>query len=503
MGDVDGLKEAQNNDITTGLYYDLNNASKEILQKQNYIICGKKGCGKTFLAQYLKRQSDTSNNKRKKFEILPAIKEFQLRKKIEDNYNCILTSEDLSIFWEWVIYYELSKLLLNLSTNSIIDYIKNIRFNINKRRLKKYIKDIDKWDSPVDKMMEILLENTTSNNTSREIAVTKTPINISYRNNKTNKNSIKYCRNNYYSLLKDLKNKFGNALSAKDNITICYDEIDDIIDTNLYTNLFYRNIIISLLRTAANINNHTIYNDNIKIIVLIRNDILNLIHSTSSNSNKLSDSCINMNWQSNKEDFNHPLIDMILSKIKSTNIILNDYDNATLYKKYFNDKVDNKSPAAYLISMGLGRPREIIKHLNLIKKAFPDADSFKYKHYRNVKLSYSEWFYNELKNEMALHYDAIYIDQSFSLLKNFSKRSFRYNEICNYYKKNKKHYSSIKDMRTYVDMLFEFNIIGNKYIKNRNKKFISLRYRWKYKNGVIKFDEIFVVHIALRSILNI
>lgn len=294
-------------------------------------------------------------------------------------------------------------------------------------------------------------------------------------------------------------------MCKRKDVIIFIDDIDDFRGS-IYENENYINFLISLIDVIKRFNMDMRKSSiNCKIVLLMRDDILEVLHSFAANSNKISSSIVELNWVKNYQNetkYDTPLVSMVLYKLKNSVPEYRNMENKEVYDILFS-KFDNenmKSFSDYMMFNGCGRPREVIKLLNLVKNKFPDKESFRLECFRKVSADYSLWFMDEIKNEMTLKLSNYYILDVFNLLKNFGKTSFFKGEIETFFKENEGEYPYIKDISVCLTYLYEYNVLGNMYISKNRKKYSWHYYRFAKK---VNLKQKFIVHGALRKSLKL
>lgn len=128
LGVNDGKKEALYKQDFEKYFVDYNNNYTDILKPEKYIILGRKGAGKTILAEYIKKQSE---NNALWFCDIKSYKDFRFHELINFKTNDISPNEYTSI-WRWIILIDFAKLIIE--DNGIQDFE-------NKKKLETFFKD--------------------------------------------------------------------------------------------------------------------------------------------------------------------------------------------------------------------------------------------------------------------------------------------------------------------------------------------------------------------------
>ena len=188
--------------------------------------------------------------------------------------------------------------------------------------------------------------------------------------------SVEAERKKFYELINSYEKLVFQSLSRSDDVLLIIDDLDEIEENRDKAG----DIIVALINVAKEYNlkvKH--YKGKVKIILLLRSDILSELQVKNANLNKIKTSCsVELYWlfDSMSEQYRHPLISMVLHKIKASCPEYRNEDNRKLFNELFPEHIDNKRPLDYLLDYGFGRPRDIIIYLNHTKREFPEDTFF-------------------------------------------------------------------------------------------------------------------------------
>lgn len=133
--------------------------------------------------------------------------------------------------------------------------------------------------------------------------------------------------------------------------------------------------------------------------------------------------------------------------------------------------------------------------MNIIKEQNPDSLAFQPSFYRDAMARYSQYFIGEFKNELKIYYEPATIEQIFDLISDFNKPQFMYNEINDFYQKNKGQYDKISDLKAVITDLYKIGLLGN-----ITDGAVSFGYRFDGKNKP-NFLSKFIVHYGAKKSL--
>lgn len=474
LGFNDGKKEALYREDFEKYFIHFNNAYKDSLRQEKFVILGRKGSGKTILAEYIKKQSE---NDPLWFCEIKSYRDFRFHELVNFKTNDTSPNE-YSAIWKWIVLIDFAKQILQDNG------IKDIE---NKRKLEKFFND-NYYSIDIDtrKVIEI------TKNAKINGSILKEILQVGGELGK----ETKFSECNYLTYLEDLESVVYKLLSGSNSkYSLIYDELDD----RFKNDDFYKNSLISLIKSVDSLNCRFIEKRiDAKVLLLIRSDIFAILNDTDLNKIKLINT-LNINW-GDKVDAYSPLIDLVIQKAKRSSQFLDQFSDDDVFKKLFPQDVRGLPPERFILERTLFRPRDVITLLNLIIEKYPNTSYFGGKGFLEVKAKYSEYFYGELKNEMLGHISQEEIDQGLKLLKNFNKHHFKYSELKNYFERQISHYPDI-DLEKLMVSFFKFNVVGNKWFNEFKKKEY---YTWSHRDPTaeIDFEKNIVIHLGLREQLS-
>lgn len=413
IGNIDGEIESTRDNFEQ-LFYTKNSKYNHIVDFDRFIISGRKGTGKTILSKYISEQmikrKDTSCK-------IFTRHDFKLQQLIDLQFRSI-QGDELGLFWKWTFLIQIGKSLLEL--DKVFKFIPYT----SEYKLRSFFKN--KYPENIFKLKEYNTSNTKKNSINLQSNLERSRIETgSIDINKINES---YIRTEYFELISTLENIVFKCIKRNKESLLIYDDLDELED-KVSDDSNYHKVLISMLETIKSINLRLKKEGKkySKIIILLRSDIIDELHKHSSNSNKLiTGSKTDLYWISknykNPED--HPLMEMILNKIKISVPAYSDMNNDKLYRQLFPKRIDNKEIIDYLINYSYGRPRDIIRFLSLVIDNFPEANYFEPNFFKDCSKEYSKWFYNELQNEISISKNKDLLLDGLRLINDLKKRTF-------------------------------------------------------------------------------
>lgn len=470
LGENDGKKESIYREDFEKFFVDIDEISTKINNRKYFVVLGRKGSGKTYFGQYIKK---ISKSEALHFCDVKSYKDFKFQELIQLQSGDITPNEYYEI-WRWLILLDLAKLCLldegiqdSEAKNKLIGF-----FDANYNAI-----DID-----TKKVVEITKKEQVRG------GFLKSFIDLT--------DALKAEEGTYLDYIDNLESVVIELLSqSSSKYTTIYDELDDRFRNDDY----YKNSIISLLKAADHINLKILEKGlNSKVIILLRTDIFSILNDPDLNKIKRINT-ITISW-GDTSTIESALIKMIILKAKKSSALLNALSDEDVFKKLFPDKVHRINPAKYILERTFFRPRDIVTMLNLVIDKYPSSTYFGWKSFTDISLEYSKYLQDEVKNEMYGHYDDKQIETIFRLLKNYNEHYIQYPKLKKYYEKNKFHYKNL-DMEEMLIGLFKFNAVGNKWFnKYRNREYFS----WAHRDDEadLDFDKTIVIHSGLREALS-
>ncbi len=488
FGEVDGESEASKRQDFENLYFDQDHNYKKFLSGEYFLIKGRKGTGKTYLAKYLNIKINAEN---KKICKICDASTFNLQRLIDMKERQFLKGE-MEIFWRWIILLHFTDVIIN---NKPI--LKRIPFT-KYRKLYKFRKR--KYPNP-ESIFEKVMYTKTNGVTSEASASWKAI------GNKTTGSKLinsTHQQKEYYKSLEYLERLVMPILIKRCSVTLIYDDLDSI-EANTHIDPFYIDFLSGLIICAKKINLQIIKEGkkDSKIILALRDDVLSYMQDYNTNLNKhVSSNYVDLYWLDKvnpNEPYKHPLMRLILSKIKKSTPQYSSMTNKKLYELLFPTKIKEKEVISYLLDNSFGRPRDIIKYLSIIQNKHGNSFDFKASYFKKCMGEYSSWFYDELRNEISIHNNSKCLKESLELVKNVRRVYFEISDVKEIYEQNKESYPSIVDVKSAIIDMYRLGAIGNSWMNQNGERYY---YSWAYRRDEDRepdFSKTFVVHPALRS----
>lgn len=493
FGDVDGETESQRQDFQD-MFYDEEDIYQQV-QDEKFVILGRKGTGKTIIGKYLKVRFD----KEKDYSYCKICDsgDINLCKLIEIGEQQINVQEG-ELVWQYILYSIFAEVLLENQKG-----LKRGFFWSAPYKLRKFLK----------KEETRYKQNGMKKSNQKNNRLTTQLNNIGTNSERNYSTDITYELSHYYDKIKPLKKNVLHALEKK-NVVLIIDDLDNL-NLSATMDVYYSQCIANLIRAASKINHElkeTLAKRS-KILILLRDDIINYINENDSNFNKIiSNKVIRIDWwnprrkDGRKEAYEHPLMKMILRKIRITSEDLSKKTDKEVYEMIFPDKIGNKDCMQYLLDFSLGRPRDIIQFLNIVKDRYKSEKAFRKKYFKDCEAEYSRAFKDELDNELNIHENSAMIKDAMKMISDLKRINFSYEVIERHYIKMRRCYSNIDNLDEALKALYSLGIIGNTWpYTNRNGE-RKYGHSWVYRSDgerEVNLAKNFNVHRALWKVMSL
>ncbi len=454
------------------------------LQSEKFIVSGRKGCGKSAIAERI-----YSISKDEPTYFCDFIKKGDIDiEKITQISNIKDSNITQELIIEWIL---LIKFVNQLVSNEAISNQKEIQ------DLKIFLKKNSGFVDIKSHQIEEILQ---SQGWEINVDYFKRFMSAKFGN----RFDIKSGKTPFYKLLPHLKTTlrelFLRTLNKDNFYILIFDDLDIGFNSKDENNV---KTLLNILRIVKEYNISFFGKEgiNAKIILLLRDDISRVLINKDADTAKLFSSYeIPLNW------YNHVNIykneeELSIKKFINKRIIHNfeknefEFDINKPWESLINsDASYNFSSFKYILDHTLIRPRDLIlffKPLPELKFQIPSAKS----DVNTLLGKYSIEFVKELKNELTAHYKPSQIDSIFNALYNCTNDDVTFGFIDNELRNNGFNESTIQLM----ELLFDLSIIGNLSISGK-----TYFKHWEQDDEVFsfnKYDKI-ILHFSIRNYCN-
>lgn len=494
FGDVEGKDEVKElrKDFTSVFYKD-NQIYCNLENPKVFLIVGRKGTGKTLLAEYYKEKNNTDKNIVKLFDESA----FSLLKLQTFEYNNV-KDQEASAFWEYFFIVTLAQEVIKQK------FWFKPRLYFKKKKLERLVKESD------FRINGMSTKQGGSYNAKSSIDI-KGPslsngIDYSEELNQT------YREKKYYEKIEEIRDALLDVLKCCEvSYQFFFDDIDEleIFENNKKEQVKFIHAMIKAAK-RLNVNFNEIENST-RVFILLRNDMVRELNEQTNNFNKiLETNAVNLTWQYNPniDTVEQPLSKMIIKKIRNGRPEYLKYTDDDIYKQMWPKKINNKTAIKFIIDYSFGRPRDFVMFLNVMKERFPDRETITPDMMRKAVSIYSEKFFNELRNEINRNEKKDLINQTILLIKDTGKNTFTIDDLYDTFLRDTSRYSVVQvreDIESGVLELYMYSVVGSsKKVKTEKTSFRQVDF--SYRNIGIDnpyMKGYFSVHFALRSVFKL
>lgn len=446
----------------------------DIKSKGKYFIIGEKGSGKTAYSVYLSSHpTETLTSKIKLVENTVYDKFITMKK------NKSLDMSTYKDIWLNIIYLVLCEEIKELLKKNPLKYIKygalekaitTFYSNAFKPEFINALEFVDKTNASINAMLK---NGVFSASTETEITQT-------------------YVEQSYQLSLMKLQDGFERALSSvsmKNNFILFIDGID--ARPSHITNNEYLECLKGLVNATISLNNSFLSKLGIKVVLLIRPDILYNMSIHNMNQ-KIRDNAVLLNWVTTYKNYRNSKLFTIADNYfsKQQNI---KYERGKCWDAYFPYKIKNRyrylEDEAFvgLLRYSLYKPRDILTMLNEFI-SIKEGVSFNYSDFKNIISNYSIYLKGELKDYMLIYMSESEYNGFYNFFEYFNKVKFTYEEFVEIHKK---YIDSLKELNREVpykmetpaealQLLYDSNIICYEETVYKYGKEIN-QMSWSYK----------------------
>lgn len=451
-------------------FFDPNEIVDTLINKNVYLILGRKGSGKSAIAEKIRLESTYRTKTISNIIHLSDFPFISFSKVMEGKEE---PQAKFPVAWSWL-------LLLELIDSFSKDQASPTQYD------SQFIKAISSLSElgflPTDDLGRVV---TKSSKHSFKIAIpkflektfddTKVPAEMDMQ---------------FRRLVDHLKQLVLNFKSPNTHLLVI-DGLDDIL---VRKEIQYLSLT-ALVSEADRLNLNFIQNGvGAKIILLCRTDLFEKL--PGPNKNKIrQDSAYEIDWY---HDLSIPR-DSSLAKLIDLRAGIHFHRNVDVFSTFFPKNVNNYDTVRFLLDRTRHTPRDFIQLLNHLKD-FYRGGIFTNEQISNGIRSYSNgYFLPEIRDELAGYVPPDHFDILLRVIRSMRKRNCTYGQLLSRMQANRK--IEILDMDNLLHCLYECSAIGNSWkLPNGNHK-----QEFKYSNPNSVFDSYnkIVLHRGLWSALNL
>ncbi|MGH1579138.1 P-loop ATPase, Sll1717 family [Planktotalea sp.] len=444
---------------------------ESILRGRYAIVVGRKGTGKTAIAEYISQsKSHDFSSEKLSFKNFPFNELYKLEDHRFTNPNQYIT------IWKYVILSFVCKMM---ATNPRIDPL------VGKQLSKAF-------GSTAEQNLAAIIKRWTVSQIN--LQVLGTGGGVEFKDTQGDSEWV-----DRVEMLESIVAKYAKGHSY----ILAFDELDeDFKDVvKRYNNDQYQQLITSLIKATAEIKSFSMKNGlNVAPIVFLRDDIYGLIKD--NDKNKLVDVKLDLVWDKDsiQEMLAYRLSRSIGSKSsepKFDHVWLKIFAHAKT--RYGNKQQRSMNTFDFIARSTHMRPRDFIRYLQVASEHELKNKNTKIQGetLRRVDASFSTYLRDELKDEIESTIPEI--ESVFDVISHINKQYINVKIFRETFDEMKPTTGSKLDADTCLRLLFHFSVIGNTGRGNSPLEF----FKYKYPNRKLNFGLPIIVHRGLFKALEI
>jgi len=253
-------------------------------------------------------------------------------------------------------------------------------------------------------------------------------------------------------------------------------------------------ILSSLIRSIDAINTRFLYDKiDIKLILFIRDDILNLINDPDMNKIK-RDARINLSWNDNTNG---------LKEIVELRLAINTDRNTEQWYDFFPKELKGKTSWDEVLTYTLYKPRDVLQFLAICQDCYPHKSNLVYSEVNNVLKIYSrDYFIEEMKNELSGYINDEIVSVLPAVFQRIGSKAITFSELKSTIVAqlpNQKIEEA--DLRRLLIVLFDSGYMGQLVKGNRGRESVVFKYR--NPTAIIDYSQKFLIHKGIQRGLGV
>jgi len=429
--------------------------------KYRYVI-GRKGTGKTAVIETIKNKIEVDPLS---FYSEMSLKEFPITVLKELRDKGYEGKSQYVPVWEFLILSEICRIILWKDNGAYHpEAIEDLR---------RFYSDNNIEHLSATQTLTVLRERQSKFNVSALLKYLQASIGFD------DKKSVSMVMDVHFQKISTALKELLKKLSTNSKYYIFLDELDEEFKANDKSN---KTLLLSLLRAVENLK--TFFDTKTTIsfnpVVALRSDIFNTMQD-DNDVNKLHDYIVKLDWSIDFNDTNKSSMSIINIINKRISHSINQAD--ATWGDIINDR-DVPSYVKgglwqYITTRGFSRPRDVIKYLKICSERNPIHD-LSFKNVVEAESEYSDWLYNELRNEIHSHLpvwaECLNVFREVGYYRTHKKDFIE--KIVAHPKVKKYMEDSSKTADEITEELFNFSVIGNIIDSSTS----SSRWSFKYKD---------------------
>jgi hypothetical protein len=476
----------------------------QILAGSRYFVFGQKGCGKTALLLYTKKNLESSGATTRTILFKSGITEAERRRlatgkgfELVETDDGLTIEYDYKINWLWYIYRNLFRLLTR-------DHV------------------YDGWDV-AESLKEILgVKSEVATTALSDLATTRIkahakagikagPFNAEIG---AEIEAIKATGEDdlEVDIIQVVERYIGRiVLHPRKRIVLIFDELElfwnrpDQRERDLF-------LIRDLLYAVGRVN-HTVgaTSASFSVIAAARSEVLHEVERVGPEvSRDVDDFGLKINWNVRVADRDQPILKIVEAKIHASEVECEELPTDNVWEAYFPRKVFGRDFDRYLLDICMYRPRNIVNMLSLSQSYRPDTYVITFDAIDESQAEFSRRTWREVEEELLGEFTPDTVSAIKSLLTGFESHfaiqtlKGRLRTLSAIDRTVAKAIPTEEALVGIVKTLYRVGALGNRYYVTNRRGKREWRFNWIFRdNSDPVMDREFVVHESLRKQLQL
>ncbi|MBL0406206.1 hypothetical protein JKG68_19790 [Microvirga aerilata] len=244
------------------------------------------------------------------------------------------------------------------------------------------------------------------------------------------------------------------------------------------------------------------------VLAAVRSEVIDAMGSLGQEVDRLvHDQGFHISWHHANRSLNHPLIQIIKTKIQASERIAGVPVSDDPIGTYFPQVVNGEPVEAFILDKSFYKPRDIVWRLSLAQRLFPAETKFTVDVLHETETEYSAKLWDEIRYELSAIYSDVEVDAIESVISGGSA-AFEFQQIAERFDRLAQHSSVLtgllkrRSVREILADLYRLGAIGNSF--RAGSTGTDFRNRWSFRGDpTLLADKRMVIHPALLKRLSV
>lgn len=266
-----------------------------------------------------------------------------------------------------------------------------------------------------------------------------------------------------------------------------------------------RDLLYAVCRVNTNVKSSSIH-----VVASVRSEVLQEINRVGPEvSRDVEDRGVKVNWAVRSDDPNQPILTIIESKIRASEIERDQIPTSDIWETYFPNSIFGRNIKRYLLDISMYKPRNIISLLSKSAANRPADARLTFSAFRDAQNDFSKRSWTEIEEGLLGQYESEHVRAIKAILTSYKLRftiiqiQDRVSEVKKFDHRVQKYFRKNIDTSDAIESLYKLGAVGNVF-RAEDSDPQSLRNHWAYRDDYDPaLDKPFEIHESLRTELRI